>query len=164
MCLRICRSFFPAPQRPAMHSFQPHQPLCIPLRLYSLEDRAPPPPPPSLQSAVSLVPSANRLTLSLAAAATRCPPLCAAAAAAADLRRARAAAAKRGARRACVTRSSTPLLTRDEDHATLCDPLAVHVAGAAVCASPASHSPSPVALNINPIPPADQLNGAHVLK
>lgn len=143
--------------RPCIHSSHTSHSLCIPLRLYSLGRRPrSPSPPPSCLSAVSLVPSANRLPLSLAAATAARPPLCAAA----DLRR--------GARRPpCVTRSSTPLLTlltRDEDHATLCDPLAVHVAGASVCASPASHSPSPAALNINPIPPDDQLNGAQVLK
>jgi len=51
--------------------------------------------------------------------------------------------------RGAVTKS-TQLQTRDEDHATLCDPLAV--AGQAVCASLAFSIAVP-ALYIQPIPP-----------
>jgi len=116
---------------PAGHAFQPHQPLHFlsthdisihpssvdsPFRLHTLEDS------PPLRS--SLTHSLTRslyppLHLFSVAAATAC----------------HFALPTYGKNQRGAVTKSTQLQTRDEDHATLCDPLAVAAAGDAVCAS-----------------------------
>merc|ERR1712088_1276318 len=144
---------------PAGHAFQPHQPLHFlsthnisihpssvdsPFRLHTLEDS------PPLRSSLthSLTHSLAHFTLRSICfllplplpATLRCRPTY--------------GMNQRGA----VTKS-TQLQTRDEDHATLCDPLAV-AAGDAVCASLAFSITAPPPHTTHKTHSALQLNGA----
>merc|ERR1712037_691442 len=111
-----------SPHRPAMHSSHTnhsaihssiHPPSTLSFRLDILEDSA----PYSLSLTHSLSPpSAMQNTLFSVAAATAC----------------HFALPTYGKNQRGAVTKSTQLQTRDEDHATLCDPLAV--AGQAVCA------------------------------
>jgi len=137
---------------PAGHAFQPHQPLHFlsthdisihpssvdsPFRLHTLEDST-----PLLTHSLtrSLYPPLHLFSV---AAATAC----------------HFALPTYGMNQRGAVTKSTQLQTRDEDHATLCDPLAV-AAGDAVCASLAFSITAPPPHTKHKTHSALQLNGA----